>query len=55
MIIPVETAALDRMLEPVKDILTPDVARGLAEMRADPQLQTRIDELASKANAGRLT
>ena len=55
MIIPVETAALDRMLEPVKDILTHDVARGLAEMRADPQLQARIDELASKANAGRLT
>ena len=55
MIAPVETAALDRMLEPVTNILTRDVAQGLAEMRADPQLQARIDELASKANEGQLT
>ena len=55
MIVPSETAALDRMLDPVADILTPDVAKGLAEMRADPQLQAHIDELASKANEGQLT
>jgi hypothetical protein len=50
-----ETAALDRVLEPVTDILTPDVAQGIADMRADPQLQARLDELASKANQGQLT
>lgn len=55
MFAPAETAALDRMLEPVTNILTRDVAQGLAEMRADPQLQARIDELASKANEGQLT
>ena len=50
-----ESAALDRILEPVADILTPEVARGIVEMRADPQLQARLDELASKANDGQLT
>lgn len=48
-----ESAALDRMLEPVAG--TPEVARGIVEMRADPQLQARLDELASKANHGQLT
>ena len=55
MITSTDTTALDRMLEPVADILTPAVAQGIAEMRADPQLQARIDELASKANEGELT
>jgi len=50
-----ESAASDRMLEPVADILTPEVARGIVDMRADPQLQARLDELASKANDGQLT
>lgn len=50
-----ESAALDRVLEPVADILTPEVAQGIADMRADPQLQARLDELASKANQGQLT
>jgi len=55
MIAPTDTTALDRMLEPVADILTPAVAQGIADMRADPQLQARIDELAAKANEGELT
>jgi hypothetical protein len=50
-----ETTALDRMLDPVAEILTPDVARRIAELRADPELQTRLDELATMANQGRLT
>ena len=50
-----ETAALDRALEPVTDILTPEVAKGIADMRADPQLQARLDELGLKANQGQLT
>jgi hypothetical protein len=50
-----ENAALDRVLEPVIAILTPEVAQGIADMRADPQLQVRLDELASKANNGQLT
>jgi uncharacterized protein YnzC (UPF0291/DUF896 family) len=50
-----ESTALDRMLEPVADLLTPEVARGIVDMRADPQLQARLDELATKANNGQLT
>jgi hypothetical protein len=51
----IDTAVLDRMLEPVTAILTPAVALGLAEMRAEPQLQARLDELAMKATQGLLT
>jgi hypothetical protein len=50
-----ETAALDRVLDPVTDILTPEVAKGIVDMRADPQLQARLDELGLKANQGQLT
>jgi uncharacterized protein YnzC (UPF0291/DUF896 family) len=34
---------------------TPEVARSLVELRADPELQVRMDELAEKCNEGRLT
>ena len=50
-----ESTALDRLLEPFADILTAEVARGMVDMRADPQLQARLDKLASKANDGQLT
>jgi hypothetical protein len=50
-----ETAVLDRVLDPVTEILTPPVALGIANMRADSQLQARLDELADKANDGRLS
>lgn len=50
-----ETAVLDRVLDPVAELLTPAVAFGIAKMQADPQLQARLDELAAKSNAGRLT
>lgn len=46
---------LDRMLEPVSDCLTPEVARSLVQLRADPQLQARIDELADRCTEGALT
>ena len=34
---------------------TPEVARSLIQLRADPELQARMDELAEKCNEGRLT
>ena len=43
------------MLEPVTDCLTPEVARRLAQMRADPELQARIDDLADRCTEGALT
>jgi hypothetical protein len=49
------TTLLDRLVEPVAACLTPAAARKLVELRADPDLQARVDELADKANLGSLT
>ncbi len=46
---------LDRLVEPVTECLTESAARKLVALRADPDLQARVDELAAKANAGLLT
>lgn len=45
----------DRMLRPVTDCFTPDVARRIVDAPIDTGTQARIDELASKANRGTLT
>jgi len=49
------TTTLDRLVEPVVRTFTPEVARALIRLRADPELQARMDELAEKCNEGRLT
>jgi hypothetical protein len=49
------SAILDRLVEPVVRTLTPDVARALIQLRADPELQARMDELAEKCNEGQLS
>jgi hypothetical protein len=46
---------LDRMLQPITDCLTPEVARRLVQLRADPQLQSRIDELADRCTEDALS
>jgi hypothetical protein len=46
---------LDRVLEPITECLTPDVAAKLVALRADDETQARVDELADKANEGRLS
>jgi hypothetical protein len=51
----VQTDVLDRVLDPFTHCLTPEVARRIADLRADPEMQARVDELASKANEGRLS
>jgi hypothetical protein len=43
------------LLDPVTDALTPEVARTIAGLRLDPELQAEIEELRKKANAGTLT
>jgi len=50
-----DTAYLDRILDPVVECLTPQIALRLAELRADPETQDRLDDLAAKANQGELT
>ena len=49
------TTTLDRLVEPLVRTFTPEVARSLIQLRADPELQARMDELAEKCNQGRLT
>lgn len=50
-----ERDALDRLLDPVRDCLTPDVAARLAALRADAATQAKIDDFASRNQAGTLT
>lgn len=47
--------ALEKLLDPVSRCLTPESARELAELRADPAIQARLDELAEKCTEGQLT
>ena len=46
---------LDRLLDPLARILTPEVARKLVKLRFDSKTQARIDELARKSNEGELS
>ena len=49
------TSVSERMLQPVTDCLTPEVAHRIIAARLDVETQGRIDELAGKANRGTLT
>lgn len=46
---------LDRLLNPVRDVLTPEVARAIAGLRADSATQDRLDDLAERHHEGRLS
>jgi hypothetical protein len=46
---------LDRLLEPVTRCLTPEAARQLVALQADPQFQQRLDTLADKCTEGQLS
>ena len=46
---------LERLLDPIRCSLTPSAARELAELRADPDSQARLEELADKSTEGRLS
>ena len=45
----------DRILAPIAECLTHEVAQRLVGLRAAPDLQARLDELADKASEGVLT
>lgn len=55
MIQPASQSALERILAPVGECLTPDVAQRIAESQVDPALKQQLDDLARKANFGTLT
>ncbi len=50
-----ESALLDRIVEPIADCLTEESARKIVALRADSVTQAKADELAGKANRGELT
>ena len=50
-----EPTVLARILEPLAQCLTPDVAREIIKLRADSTLQSRVDRLATKNTEGTLT
>lgn len=46
---------LDRFLDPVTDVFTPEMAHTVVSLRADPDTERRINLLREKANRGVLT
>jgi hypothetical protein len=57
MVAAIETThqMLDRLLEPVKDALTPEAARCLMNLRLDAQSIARLEEWADKNTSGTIT
>jgi hypothetical protein len=49
------TSILDRFFDPVTRILPPVTAQQILDIRIDPELQSRLDALAEKANQGTLS
>ncbi len=49
------TSYLDRFLDPVTDAFTPEMARTIVDLRADAEIEARIEILRQKANEGTLT
>lgn len=50
-----ELTYLDRLLTPVTQCFTPEVAERLIALPMDPEIEAHIKELASKANEGTLS
>ncbi len=50
-----EANFLTRLLAPIGECMTPEVAKKVADLRADPDVQARVDELADKCTEGELT
>jgi hypothetical protein len=50
-----EHYVLNELLDPLRNCLTPDVAARIVALRANPQTQKRLDRLAEKNAAGKLT
>ncbi len=46
---------LDRLVAPLGECLTPESARRLLALKADPAVQAHVDDLANRHNRGSLT
>lgn len=49
------TSLLDKIFDPLGEVLTPETAARLVELRASPEVQSRLEELADRSTAGDLT
>ena len=49
------TSALDQLVAPLGDCLTPESARRLLALKSNPKLQARVDDLAARHSRGVLT
>ncbi len=45
----------DRIIRPLTECFSPEVARRVVSVKLDPTTQARIDELAAKANSGTIS
>lgn len=50
-----EANFLTRLLAPIGECMTREMAKRVADLRADPDVQARVDELADKCTEGELT
>jgi hypothetical protein len=50
-----ETPVVERLIAPLGDCLTEESARRLLALKPDPELEARVDEMASRHTEGRLT
>jgi hypothetical protein len=46
---------LDRYLDPVTDVLTPQVAQRIVDLEPEAELVRHVEELGAKSDAGTLT
>jgi hypothetical protein len=49
------TPMLERLIDPLSACLTPESARKLLALKADPDLMARVDEMASRHTEGQLS
>lgn len=51
----ISAPVLDQLVAPLGECLTPESARRLLGLKADPKLQARVDDLAERHSRGELT
>lgn len=49
------TSIMGHIVEPFAECLTEGAAKKIVALRADPELQHRVDELAGRSNRGQLS
>jgi hypothetical protein len=49
------SAMLDQVFDPISECLTPEVAHRIANLRATPEVQGKLDTFADKSSEGTLS